>query len=178
MGLAVGQIGARGSLADSWRWYLFAAFAANAADLDFLPGLLVGDMNAYHHAASHSLGASVIFGLAAWLVAMRFGDRAVQFGVLGGLIYSSHVLVDYITSDSRSPYGIPVLWPFSDEYFISPVIVLGGIKHGVPGDDLWTVMGHIFSWHNLMALTWEAMFIVPVFVATWWIHRTWASARG
>ena len=42
-------------------------FAANAADLDFIPGLLSGDPNRYHHGISHSLGfaalVAVVFGL-------------------------------------------------------------------------------------------------------------------
>jgi len=171
MGVAVGQLGAPRSFAQSWYWLLFSVFAANAADLDFFPGLLAGDMNVYHHAATHSFGAAAMFALIVWAVARRFSQRAGRIAVLGGLIYTSHVLVDYITEDSRSPYGIPLFWPFSNEYYISPWTILGGVKHGVPGDSLATVMGHIFSWHNLKTLGLEAIVIVPVLVVIWWINR-------
>ena len=33
----------------------------NAPDLDFIPGLILGRPNLYHHGISHSLGAAVIF---------------------------------------------------------------------------------------------------------------------
>lgn len=177
MGLAVGQLGAPRSLTVSWRWYLFAIVAANAADLDFLPGLVVGDMNRYHHLASHSLGATAIFGIAVWLIVRRFSERAIQVAALGALMYSSHILVDYISEDSRLPYGIPVFWPLSEQFYVSPWTVLGGVKHGVPGDALSTVMHHIFSWHNLTTLGIEAIVVLPVFVAAWWVNRVRISSR-
>ena len=38
---------------------LFVLFA-NAPDLDFVPGILLGDPGAYHHGISHSLGFALM----------------------------------------------------------------------------------------------------------------------
>ena len=41
----------------------FYIFIANAPDLDFLPGLIIGKPNLYHHGISHSLGIGILFSL-------------------------------------------------------------------------------------------------------------------
>ena len=33
---------------------------------------------------------------------------------------SSHIFLDFFSSDTSFPYGIPLFWPFSYEYFMSP----------------------------------------------------------
>jgi hypothetical protein len=53
----------------------FAALA-NAPDLDFVPGLLAGDLNRYHHGPSHSMLWALGFALWAGLLARWGGDLA------------------------------------------------------------------------------------------------------
>src|ERR1041385_6780612 len=50
-------------------------FAANAPDLDFLPGLLVGDPNRFHHGVSHSGGLALLFAIAVSLILRRRSRR-------------------------------------------------------------------------------------------------------
>src|SRR5689334_17351566 len=44
-------------------WAGALIFAANAADLDFLPGLFVGNVNLFHHKITHTLFAAMVFAL-------------------------------------------------------------------------------------------------------------------
>ncbi len=170
-GIAVGAFG-RGSV-PPWRWYLFAAVAGNAADLDLLPGLLVGDINRFHQLASHSLLAAVLFGAGVALVLWRRRAAATRFGFVAGVMYATHLLLDLFTRDARAPFGLPLLWPFSSQHFIVPWPLFGGVRHGVPGDGLGTVVGEILSWENLGQLGMEALVLGPVVLVCWRI----AAAR-
>ena len=59
------------------------------------------------------------------------------------------------------------LWPLSNEHFISPWSLFGGVRHGVPGDGLGTVVGEILSWQNLGQLGLEALVLGPVLLLSW-----------
>src|ERR1051325_2574233 len=84
-------------------WYLLAA---NAPDLDFLPGLMAGDPNRFHHGVSHSSGLALLFAIAVSLL-LRLRQREwrwKQFFVFLGL-WLSHLILDYLSEDSSPPYG-------------------------------------------------------------------------
>ena len=94
-------------------------FAANAADLDFLPGLLVGNVNTFHHKATHTLLAAVAFGLLAAGVAAVFRlNRARIIGWIMGAAYMTHLILDVVTRGTKEPYGMRLLWPFSQARFM------------------------------------------------------------
>lgn len=172
-GIAVGVLG-HGSV-PSRRWYLFAAVAGNAADLDLVPGLLSGDVNRFHQLASHSLLAAVLFGAGVALVLRRRHAAALRVGCVASAMYASHLLLDFFTRDARAPFGLPLLWPLSNEHFISPWSLFGGVRHGVPGDGLGTVLGEILSWQNLGQLGLEALVLGPVLLLFWRIASTYAG---
>jgi hypothetical protein len=54
--------------------------------------------------------------------------------------------------DGRAPYGIPMLWPFVPEHFTFPWRILQGVKHGVPGDGVHSVISDLLSWHNFVTI--------------------------
>lgn len=69
-------------------WIGAFVFAANAADMDFLPGFLIGNPNLFHHGPTHALIAAVVFGLLAAAVARLSAFEAIgRFGFLMGLSY-------------------------------------------------------------------------------------------
>lgn len=146
-----------------WLLPALAAFAAVAPDLDFLPGILVGDPNRYHQLQSHTivaaLAAGVTVGAGAWVFRLR---SAAVLGVSVGIAYASHLLLDYFTHDPRAPFGIPLFWPLSSDHFTSPWSLFRGILHGVPGQGLTQVLGEIFSLHNLVAVGIELGATLPV----------------
>ncbi|WP_166805034.1 metal-dependent hydrolase [Nitrosococcus wardiae] len=152
-----------------WRWICFGIFAGIAADLDFIPGLLVGDVNKYHHGLSHSITAALIFGLMASYLSRWLQASAFRIGLVGMLGYGSHLLLDYLTYDGRAPYGIPLFWPLDDHYWSSPYPIFVGIKHGVPGDALTESVIQGLSWHNLYAIGVE-LALVPVVLLVWYLR--------
>ncbi|MGA8262099.1 MAG: metal-dependent hydrolase [Arenicellales bacterium] len=152
-------------------WLVFAAFAACAPDLDFLPGLLAGDVNRYHQLASHSLTAMVLFGVASGLAGGYFRGNPWRIGLGAALFYGSHLAVDLFTRDVRAPYGIPLFWPFYNGHFMAPWTVFGGVQHGVPGDSLRTFLGDLFSLSNLVGVGTEVAVLGPIAVLIWWWGR-------
>jgi membrane-bound metal-dependent hydrolase YbcI (DUF457 family) len=90
--------------------------AANAADLDFLPGVLLGVRpDLFHHDAFHSLLAAVLCGLGAGFFARAFGSPyGFRWGWLTAVAYASHLLLDMLATLGRPMYGVPLYWPVSD----------------------------------------------------------------
>lgn len=165
------------------RWLLpaGAAFAAVAPDLDFLPGIVVGDPNLFHQVYSHTLLAALSVGLVAGLVArLLCGRDGLRVGGIVGLAYGSHLLLDFLTHDLRPPFGIPLMWPFSTEHVVSPWPLFRGILHGVPGQGLGEILGQIFSLHNLIAVGIELSVTLPVLLVAHMIlrRRRPGSGRG
>ena len=167
IGLACGRFYGSTTIGPSWRWYLFAIVAANAADFDFLPGLLIGDVNRYHQFASHSILAALLFGGLVILATWRHASKPVALGVLSSIIYATHLVIDCFTMDIRPPHGIPLLWPVSQEHFIMPVTLFGGVKHGVPGQSITVVIGELFSWHNFKGIALEVVVLTPLLILLW-----------
>lgn len=52
----------------NWKMIALYVFAANAPDLDFIPGIFTGHANRFHHGISHTLGFSVLFALSMYLI--------------------------------------------------------------------------------------------------------------
>ena len=95
-----------------------AAFLACLPDLDYIPGLLVGELNRYHQLWTHSL----LFCTVAAAVAARALRRTRLRPPAVFAIVFSHLLLDLLTEDARPPVGIPLLWPFSSRPFqIAPL---------------------------------------------------------
>lgn len=146
------------------RWLLpaVAAFAAVAPDLDFLPGIVLGDPNQFHQLQSHTLLAALLVGLAAGLATVPTRLSSLRVGVAVGLAYASHLLLDVFTRDLGAPFGIPLLWPLSSEHFILPWPLFRAIHHGLPGQDLGTALGELISVHNLAAVGIELVITLPI----------------
>jgi inner membrane protein len=98
-------------------------FMATAADLDFLPGILMGRPDLYHHGITHSLGFALMASL---VIAGIFSIKMKPFSRIFSLClisYLSHIVIDFFgySSSHRHPPGMPLFWPISGEHFISPV---------------------------------------------------------
>ncbi len=150
----------------AWRLWLFALFAANGPDLDLLAGLPYHDPNLFHQGPSHSLSFALLFGV---LSGMFF--RSARAGMIGLLCYASHLLLDFFTYDGRPPYGIPLLWPFSEDYRHAPFDLFMGVRHGVPGDSPAETLSQIFSWYNVRTLLVESTLLAPLTAASLFLSR-------
>jgi inner membrane protein len=138
-------------------------FSGVAADLDFLPGLLVGDPGRFHHGASHSLGAAVLygFGLCGYL-RYRGTSQALQLTLLLACAYVSHVILDFFAIDTGAPFGVPLLWPVSSTSYIASFPVFLDVQR-LQAETV-TFVTSVFSSHNLLAVTWEVLLLAPMVI--------------
>ena len=145
---------------------LFAAslVAASFADVDFGIGFLIG--RNVHHYFTHSLGFTLLFAAAAYLLSRALARERPAFDALVlGVSYFSHVLLDMLSEDTAAPYGLQLLWPLSGEFYISPVLVF---------DDIWRgTLAKLFGLHNWLAVGREVLMVGPPALATflWWRRR-------
>jgi len=103
---------------------------ANAPDLDFVPGLIVGHPGAYHRGVTHTVVAVVAVAAIVALAGARLarpGWRPLRAAAWAGAVWASHLVVDYFTTDVVPPSGARFLWPFSDGYWIAPVTPLAEV---------------------------------------------------
>ena len=146
---------------------LFVLFA-NAPDLDFLPGILVGDPGAYHHGISHSLGFALMFAVVASVVATKASSRFSQLKLpaliaVGFVLYASHLLVDLVTLDDSVPFGMPLFWPISGAYVHMPLFVFPNVLHS----------GNQLSLHNAGLVLREILVFAPPLMYMTLLSRGW-----
>jgi inner membrane protein len=151
-----------------WREAAVLAVMAQAPDLDFLPGILLGNPSLYHHGASHSLGAAVLFAGLCWLWGWRRG-RPWRWALVGGALYLAQVVADAWTVDTRPPFGVPFWWPLSPEFFYPEHPLFYKVIRDVsyPG---WLA-------HDLKAVALEVAVFGPMLAASW-VWRRWRNRRG
>jgi inner membrane protein len=147
---------------------------ANLADLDVVPVLLLGDVPSFHRQWTHSLVAAAGFGLL--LAAFAKVQKADQifFGIWGGAVYLSHIVLDMLLNDPSPPHGVKLLWPFSDSYFIFSFTPFASFTYGKP--DL-GILSMFFLPHNIATMVREVFLMAPwVALAAYtggslWRHR-------
>jgi LexA-binding, inner membrane-associated putative hydrolase len=123
-----------------------AVFGAIAMlpDLDLLVGA--------HSTYTHSIGAVLLAtGLA--LSVTRGRSPWVAMGVAAA--WSSHILLDWLGSDTSPPIGIMALWPFTDGFYQSSLCIFDAIsrRYWLPQE---------FIWGNLRAVSKEILMLGPV----------------
>jgi membrane-bound metal-dependent hydrolase YbcI (DUF457 family) len=142
-------------LREKLRYLLVFLVIANFPDLDYVPGLFAGYINAFHFQYTHTLGWIAGVALAVWLL-WRRQEKGIGWGMLAVLfgLLASHLAADMLMSDYWDPFGIMVLWPFSDRYFASPVTIFANVAKAEWPD--------IFKMQNLYVLAVELAWCVPL----------------
>jgi len=131
---------------------LFGA-AAIAPDLD----LLVGTHSAY----THSIGA-VIFVFIVTLLATDARQWRIAIGIAAA--WGSHLLLDWLGTDTSPPIGIMALWPFNSGYYQSSLSVFDAISRRY-----W--MPQQFIVGNLKAAIKEVIVLAPIFAGAFALRR-------
>ena len=91
---------------------LAGACLANLADFDFIL-VFVFHSKSWHRGFSHS----ILFGLVVCLIlVLSLGKRHLRKSIAYGLAFTSHGILDYLTTNEGS--GVELLWPFSSERFV------------------------------------------------------------
>jgi membrane-bound metal-dependent hydrolase YbcI (DUF457 family) len=120
---------------------------ACAPDLDLLIGR--------HSQETHSVGAAAIV-----TVALFAWTRQPMLALAGGAAYASHLLFDWMGTDTSPPLGIMALWPFSREHYIAPVPLLEPVsrRYWLPG----------FWMHNMRVALSELVIFGSLVALVWW----------
>ena len=160
-GLAVYAVGAR---ADSGAvftrknigWAVLCVVASNAPDLDFIHwgehGLEI--TSRFHHGFTHSVGFAFIFAslvsLWAW---MRGFEAPAKVFVLTVSCSALHSFMDLFGTDQYwiNGIGLPILWPFSDNYYIA--LIMPGVSRSNPfSEQSLTAIGIELALYGSLAL--------------------------
>lgn len=136
--------------------FLIFLLLANGADLDFLPGILLGEPSRFHHGISHSFGFGLIFtavvcGILKFIPQWFQKRDWMTFFLTGYTLYLSHLLVDWFTLDNGQPYGMPIFWPISNSYITSAIYIFPNVLHGEGS----------LNWHNIMVAIRELVVFGP-----------------
>jgi membrane-bound metal-dependent hydrolase YbcI (DUF457 family) len=121
-------------------------------DIDFVPGLLIGDVGRFHNQWSHSFVSGLVVAL---LIAGVFYWRQraeFWFWFLISLVsYNLHVIMDYFTLGGR---GVMLWWPFSTTRYESPLFLFWGVR--------WSE--GLFASEHLITMATELLFACLVFL--------------
>jgi membrane-bound metal-dependent hydrolase YbcI (DUF457 family) len=141
-------------------------------DFDFVPGILIGDLRAFHHGVSHSLALAVLFGLVVFfLTPWRQKAIARRAGILAASAYASHVVLDLV-SVNPGTRGVPILWPLSDQQFGLELYLLGYFHYSDRG--IWSVI----RWDNVSAFSRELVVIGSLVLLLLWRERRSTQRLG
>lgn len=109
-----------------------------------------------HSGPTHSIGAMTIIAVAAIAAWKRAAPIPPTFFVLAcAAAYGSHVLLDWMATDSTPPIGVMALWPFSREHFESDLHVFMAISRRYH-------QGWPFVRQNTLALLRELAILLPI----------------
>jgi len=123
-----------------------------AADIDLLWGS--------HREYTHSVGFVILVAIIAAVVAAKRKLPVLRVTLMCAAAYATHVLTDWLGGDAKPPYGIRVLWPFDDGWYISPVIVFKGTQR------FYQTLGEAVR-VNAAALAGEVLILLPIVVVLW-----------
>ncbi len=110
---------------NNWLLIWYCIIVSSLPDIDFIcitnSGLTFSSI--YHHQVTHSMVFIFVLSLVASITSGR------KLGMITFWCLGIHDLLDYFTFDAIPPAGIMFLYPFSNEYFISPITIWFGNKH-------------------------------------------------
>ena len=163
----------------STRFVAACALLGALADIDLI-------LPRYHRSITHSVAAVAVVLIVAAVVtgrvsrlraqrkaglarrrALRRGEWRVALICAGA--YATHLLLDWLGSDTLRPFGLQVLWPFVDQFFVSGLNVFAETERRNPFSGATLVQ-------NLWAAAREIAIVGPLAAALWWV-RVKALAR-
>jgi inner membrane protein len=123
-------------------------------DMDFLPGLVLGNPSRFHHGLFHSLGMALVLSLTIGILTAIFIKKA-SLSKISGFIFAlffSHLLLDFFTADPKAPFGFPLFWPLTEAYYISPWPILPCVERDIANPAFWSQTSLVFIVESLFFL--------------------------
>jgi inner membrane protein len=119
-----------------------------------------------HRGASHSLPMAIAIGFVAGLLARRMRWPVLRTMIATTIAVGSHALLDVLGAGGR---GLPLLWPFTDHRFHSPIRIFPDAPRGLA----------FLSWPGFMNVAIEFAVFLPVMIFALWPRiRAWRAARA
>jgi membrane-bound metal-dependent hydrolase YbcI (DUF457 family) len=123
------------------------AAAAILAAVSIAPDL---DLLAFsHRGESHSVGAAFIAGLLAMAI-----TRKPRWAAAVTLAWGSHILLDWLSNDTRPPIGVMALWPITRDYYKAGIEIFPPVSRRYGESRFWI--------HNLWAVFVELLVLLPL----------------
>lgn len=123
-----------------------------------------------HRAFTHSVGSTILVTIIATVVTgWVTGRRSVTFGLLCGIAWGSHSMLDWLGADPNPPRGIKMFWPFSDQWFISGWDLFRGTERR----RIFTIASMVY---NARTVAQEIAMLAPITVALYWWRARGARA--
>ena len=169
MGYIIYQSTPRSTGMRQWQLIALYIFAANAPDIDFIPGFFIGDPNRYHHGISHSVGFTVLFAsvFSLFLYLLKRDPFRRNFAVFFCL-YFSHIVLDYLSIDTSFPYGETFFWPLSNKYYIASFAFLPDIRRAYSSSEF---ILSLVSLHNMWTVSVECFLLLPLLLLVLVLRR-------
>jgi membrane-bound metal-dependent hydrolase YbcI (DUF457 family) len=172
----------------SWRFIVLAFVIANLPDLDFIPGIFMGDAGAVHRRATHSVFAAVVVSLPVAALLCRRGPEwfgrtftngakrpgFMDWYIFVAPVYASHLLLDLVSLDTVQNSGLQMWWPFSNAYVTAPLPMPAGLRaffdlqFGPTAADFFRTL---FSGHALAVYLTEALIFSPLLLVPFVVGR-------
>lgn len=147
---------------------------ASAPDLDFLPGIVIGRPDLYHHQITHSLGFALFASLViAGIVSIRTKPFSQIFS-LCFISYLTHIIIDFFEYSGHHSHrgGIPLFWPIIREKFSSPVaLYLAFHYNSSPSASIIEWIKGMLDLYNFSAIVHEVALILPFIFLGLWVRR-------
>jgi membrane-bound metal-dependent hydrolase YbcI (DUF457 family) len=136
---------------------LTCAALAAAPDLDLL-------VDGYHRSVTHSVTAVAVVGLVSAIAAAGARLPVTRVAFMCAAAWGTHLLLDWLAVDRLyAPFGVQLLWPFSDTWFISRWDLFPG-----------TERHNVFSAPSIRANTSTAIaeltLLLPIVVGLWLVR--------
>lgn len=167
-GLALQSCASKHDWINNWRIGLVSLFAVVSPDLDFLLGYCVGNPNKYHHQFTHSFAFAIILGFVLGGVMASQNRMRLKLGFYFFILICSHLGLDFVTKDTRAPFGEMLLWPLTTSYFISPIVVFSDVKRASTNREF---LPSLLNGHNLLTIFYELIILTPIWLAGLWKAR-------
>lgn len=141
-----------------WLVYGLVALGASFADMDFIPGLILGQAGRFHHSYFHSLGVAIGVALIAriFIKLIQPGSSFIKTGSFVFCLGLSHLLLDFFT---EAPSGFPFFWPFTEKKFLSSIPIFPRVERAWGYLNLWS--------HDLSCLLVENFLLLPLWIISW-----------
>lgn len=102
-----------------------------------------------HRGESHSVGVAVVAGLLALAI-----TRRPRWAMAVSLAWASHVVLDWLSNDTRPPLGVMALWPFTRDYYKAGIEIFPAVSRRYWESRFWI--------YNLRAVVAELVILGPL----------------